>query len=202
MKGVLAVLAVLIAAGAYYFFYYPPTLLKRATQDALQQFADSVATKDRAKISDTLTRFLTAEAKVRLEIHILSITQPNLPPMVQDFPSKESFIQFIDNTLYPLSDYSYSAKLRQFTLAEDRQSAAVKFTSKEWGDGINYFGGASVQMRFSSDTDCEGKVIFAGEVAQLDQVVCKMEFRSVPKPGEANKFRDMDAIQDLLKQQR
>lgn len=190
--------AALILAILYYFFYYPPVVMKRQAAHALESFADVVETKDRAKISQALQDLLTDDAKIRLEVHFFSITQANNPPVVQDF-DKESFVSFIDNTLYPLTDFAYYPDLKKFSLAEDRQSAGVTFSSREWADGANYYGGVSVNMRFSSDTVCEGTAAFAAESVKLRDAVCRMQFRAVPKPQDIEKMQNnADAMREYL----
>jgi hypothetical protein len=194
----IVVVALITLAGVYYFFFHPPVVMKRQTNAALETFEQSVDTKDRAQIVKTLSELLTDDAAVRLEINFFSITQQNAPATVQDF-NKQQFLGFIDNTLYPLTDYDYDAYLEEFTLVDDKQSAQLMFTSKEWGDGKNYYGGSAVEMRFSSDTACQGVVTFATGKPQLKQVICKMQFRAIPKPGEIGKMQgNMDIMKDYL----
>lgn len=197
MIRVLVFFAALVAGASYYFLYHPPVVMKRATDKALMQFSEAVATKDRAKVGESLQALLTDDATIHLEVNFFSITGNPPPPMVQDF-DKASFIRFIDNTLYPLTDYMYSPNLKKFALAGDKQSAAVTFTSKEWADGSNYYGGIAVNMRFSSDTTCEGKAVFSGKQARLQQATCSMQFRAVPKPQDLEKLQNMEGMRDYL----
>ena len=199
IKALLAAL-VIIAGGVYYFFFHPPVVMKRATSAALDRFGEAVATKDRAKISDTLKNLLTPDAKINLEVNFFAIGNQKRP-LTQDF-TKDTFISFVDNTLYPLTDYNYEARLTKFSLADDRKTAQVSFTSKEWADGAQMFGGAAVNMRFSSETQCEGSVTFTEMKPQLSGAICKMQFRSVPKPGEAARLNNMEGLREMLIQQR
>jgi len=200
MIKVLSAIGVMALGIAYYLIFYPPVVMKRAARSALQQFSDSVESKDRSKISASLQNVLSDDATVKLEVNFFSLTG-NVPPMVQDF-NKQTFIAFIDNTLYPLTDYAYYPELTSFKLNDDRQSAQVTFKSKEWADGANYYGGTAVNMRFSSDTACEGKAVFAGNIARLSQVTCKMQFRAVPKPQEIEKLQNMESMRDFIGKQR
>ncbi len=195
----LGIVALLLAGGLYYQFVYPPSVLERSAEEALQAFADAVATKDRAKISEAFSALLTDDAKIHLEVSFFAVIETNAnKPMVQDF-DKAGFIQFIDNTLYPLSDYGYTPLLEEFTLAPDHQTAAVKFSSREWGDGASMFGGVSVDMRYSSDTKCDGQVVFVNEQPRLSNASCALTLRTVPKPGQYQKLQgSTDAMQQYL----
>lgn len=199
IKSLIAVL-VAIAAGSYYFFYYPPVVLKRATGDALEQFSASVATKDRAQVAEALRALLSEDAAIRLEVNFFTLPGQGRPALTERF-DKRTFIAFIDNTLYPLADYEYMSHLEEFVLADDKQSAQVVFSSKEWADGNSYYGGAAIMTRFSSQTRCEGEVTFAADAPQLTQADCVMQFRSVPKPGEAQRLNNMKDLKERLFQQ-
>ncbi len=196
---ILLLVVVFIGAGLYYSFAYPPNVLKKRTDAALQSFAESVATKDRAKISESLKTLLTDDAKIQLNISFFSFIQANAnKPITQDF-NKDTFISFIDNVLYPLIDYSYTPTLENFTLSEDEQTASVTFTSKQWADGAALFGGVAVDTRTSADATCEGQVRFAGDKAQLAQAVCAMTLRTAPKPGQEHKIQSStEAMREYL----
>ncbi|MFO0388591.1 MAG: hypothetical protein ACK502_02580 [Alphaproteobacteria bacterium] len=197
LTGLLAL--TLIASGLYYSFVYPPNVLKKRTDAALESFAESVATKDRAKISESLKVLLTDDAKIQLNVSFFAIIQANAnKPIAQDF-TKDTFITFIDNVLYPLTDYSYTPTLETFTLADDEQTAAVTFTSKQWADGAALFGGVSVDTRTSADANCEGYVRFTDDTAQLVQATCALSLRTVPKPGQELKLQNStDAMREYL----
>ena len=198
-KWLLLFVALLIAAVSYYEFFYPPRVLRRAAEDALKQFAGAVASQDRAEVGKALEKFLADDARVTLEVNFFSATR-QVPAMTQDF-TKPSFITFIDNTLFPLTDYAYEPEIRDFSLSPDGKMAAVVFTSREWADGNNYYGGLSIATRFSSETTCKGEVGVAPEGILLQRVDCSMQLRSVPKPGEYQKLRQSpEALQDLIKQ--
>lgn len=200
MKIFFAILAVALAAFGYFQFFYPPTVLKRATASQLQQFSDAVATQDRTKVTEVLGTMLTDDAKIRLEVTFLHIIQQNNTVWAQDF-DKVSFTAFIDNLLYTTHDYNYIPRLANFALSEDRSQAAVTFTSKEWADGNAYYGGIAVDSRFSSETECEGQVRFENQMPRLSQATCKIGFRSVPKPGAADKLKNSESLRDLLLKQ-
>ena len=73
-------------------------------------------------------------------------------------------------------------------------------TSKAWADGTSMYGGVSVAMRYSSDTSCDGAVRFSPQ-PEFTQLTCRMQFRSVPKPGEIDKMHNLDSLKDFLQQQ-
>lgn len=188
----LTLLIVLCGAMAGYYFS-DGQAKKRIVRASLQEFSDAVATKDHAKVSAALTKLLTDDAKIRLEVHFFSIG--NARPMMEQNFDKAQFITFIDNTLYPLTDYSYTPQLTSLDV-----DGKVAFTSVEWADGANMMGGVSVDMRFSSDTVCTGSVLL-NDTARLRDATCQLQFRQVPKPGQTAKFQSKEGLMDLLGKQ-
>lgn len=196
MKPLIGALVIIIAMmfGMYsYYNSYPPQANKKLLQASLDKFAAAVATKDRPQVSAALGELLTEDATVHLEVYMFSIRTNQAPPFVQSFDKKQ-FIQFIDNTLYSLTDYSYTPLLKKY----DYDTGAIAFESKEWADGANMMGGIAVNMRYSSDTTCEGTAVFENEVAKLSSANCKMQFRQVPKPGQLDKLQSVESLKDLL----
>lgn len=189
---VLLVLLVVIAGGMAGYYTSEGQVKKRQVNASLAQFANAVATKDRKAVSAVLTRLLTDDAKVHLTVNFFSIG--NGRPAMEEHFDKAQFITFIDNILYTLTDYSYTPHLQTL----DKESGAVSFTSGEWADGVNMMGGVSVDMRYSSDTQCEGRVIFEQSIARLTQVSCQMQFRQLPKPGQQQKFLNTQGMLGLL----
>lgn len=204
MKHIAAAIAVLtlIGGGVYYHYFYPPRVLERATEKALADFTEAVRTHDRANIAAYLNDFMADDASITLSVSHFSLTNPNAAAHRQDF-DKPQFIAFIDNILYTMDHYDfYDAFLGTFTPAPDRTSAAVAFSGKAWGDGKSTYGGADVSMRFWFQPACEGAVRFNQRAPQLTQATCRFIFQQVPKPGQEDKFRDLEAIQQLLKENR
>jgi len=195
-----AVISGLIAAAfGYYYFLYPPSILKHSTQKALEDFSLSVATKDRAKIGVVLGTFLTPAAQIHLEVGFFSLAQLNVgKALVQEF-DRPAFITFIDNTLYSLQDWGFETQLDSFNLSRDRKTAELTFTSQEWADGLSYYAGTSVNMRFSADTLCDGTVVFEGTKPTLDKANCRMQLRSIPKPGQEQKLQSPEVLKELLR---
>lgn len=181
---IVAVIATLVLAGSiYYLFFYPPEVLQRHTQGALDHYSDAVATKDRANIGAALKALLADDAKVRFSVSMVS-GGGAARPEAEDF-SKADFITFVDNILYSLSDYAYSAppRLDAFTISADRKTATVVFSSKERAEGPDWVASTKLNMQFSSDTLCHGEVRFAPE-PQLENADCAMQLRMAPKPGQ------------------
>ncbi len=195
----LGIAFVLLVLGCgYYKFMYTPHILREATQKALDDFSAAVATKDRAKVGASLSAHLMEGAKIHLEVTFFSLTQNQQKPVVEDF-TKAEFLTFIDNVLYPLDDYEYTPELGDFSLNSERNAAGVTFTSSEWADGKSHYAGVAVGMRFSSNSECEGHVLFANKIPSIDTVSCKLELRAVPKPEEAYKIQsNPEAMQQLL----
>ncbi len=189
IASLLMLLAMLIGAMGY---YYVSQGKKRAVQASLMQFANAVTTKDRAKVSAALAELLTDDAKIHLTVHFFSIG--NTRPAMDEHFDKAKFITFIDNILYSLTDYSYTPSLQTL----DDTTGAVTFTSAEWADGANMMGGVSVNMRYSSNSECTGVVVFENETTRLKQADCKLQFRQVPKPGQESKFLNKNGLLDLL----
>ena len=187
MKAAFIAFAALIVAVIYYQFFYPPNVMKRQVEASLAAFSAAVESQDRAKISVTLQDMLTESAHVHLEVTMVSLTQEMGKPAVQDF-GKAEFIPFIDNVLFPMTDYHYEAELESFALGTDKKSANVSFTSKQYGDGTSYYAGTAVAMRESAEAECTGQVVFERKQALLNDVNCALNLRLVPKPGEAGKL--------------
>ncbi|MGE0753886.1 MAG: hypothetical protein AB7L92_01855 [Alphaproteobacteria bacterium] len=198
MKILLPIL-LLIAGGVFYYLsYYPPVVLKGRTEGALQTFANSVELKDRDAVGAALDQLMTDDVQVKLDVHFFSITSSGNSGIVQDF-DKGEFILFVDNVLYPLSDYGFMPQLETFVLTEDRQSAQITFTAKAWADGASLFGGVSVETRTSTDVSCQGTVRFTQTTTQLGKADCSLTLRTVPKPGQAEKIQNnADAMRDFL----
>ena len=188
--GALLILLTLLVGGMAGYYFSSSQVQKRAVQASLIQFSEAVATKDRAKVSAALTQLLTDDAKIRLEVHFFSIVNAR-PAMEQDF-DKAQFIAFIDDILYSLTDYSTTPQLTSL-----EEGGKLAFTSVEWADGANMMGGVSVNMRYSSNTNCEGMAIFENKTARLKQAACKLQFRQVPKPGQEGKFLSKEGLQSL-----
>lgn len=199
----LAVVALLVLAGSYYYFLYPPKIIQRKAEAALMHFSSVVATKDRAKIGETLGQFLTDDAQIHLDVGFFSLstieeTGSGGRQTGQDF-DKASFLGFVDNILYTLTDYSYEPEIQSFILSLDRTTASMTFTSKEWADGMSYYGGTAVEVRFSSHTTCSSDVSFATPTPVLTKLNCRMQLRMVPKPSEMSKLRgNPEALKQLL----
>ena len=206
MKALIVLLLIVFAfmgGGYYYQNYYPPSVLKREAKKSLNEFAASVATKDRAQISAALQKLLTDDAKIHLEVSFFAGITNETPPSKQDF-DKKSFIAFIDNILYSLTDYSYQPTLTRIDASRRKEGVApVEFTSNDWADGKNFFAGVGVDMRFTTNVECKGNTRFDPAIMhiQLSSANCAVHLRSIPKPGQATKFNNMETIQDMLMKQ-
>jgi len=200
VKSVIAFIAalLLLAAGGYYYCFYPPALLARATQRALDELSQSVATKDRVHIGEAFQALLTDRAHIRLEVSFFTPLQQGGKPVIQEF-DKPAFMAFIDNILYSLQDYSTRNTLQEFSLSTDKQTAHVVFTLHSWGDGLSYYGGISVNVRFNAETVCDGDVAFEGKRALLGGATCKIEIATTPKPGEESKLHNPETIRELFR---
>lgn len=197
--GLLIGLVLAIAGGSYYFFFHPPVVMKRAAEKSLAEFAEAVESQDRAKVGEALNRLLTDDAKIRLEVSFLTFPRTDRPALIQDFPDKAAFLKFMDNVLYTLTDIHYQPVLERFELAQDKQSAQVKFTSKQWADGDSMVGGTSVGMRYSGEASCEGAAVFAP--ARLHSVTCKFALLSVPRQDQMQRLRSSDAVREMLQRE-
>lgn len=187
-KGIIALAVILIISAAVYGLY-PPLVKKRQVEAALQEFAAAVATKDRTQVNQSLATLLSDAAKIHLEVQRFLVTQPDISKSaLQDF-DKPAFILFVDNVLFTMTDYDYAAELADFTLDADKKSASVRFISHEWADGPEHYAGVAVNMRFSSDTECSGRVVLQRKSTQIEELSCVQHLRIVPKPEEAFKMQ-------------
>jgi hypothetical protein len=193
MKNLGGIIALVILFGALAAYHFSDGQThKRQLRAALETFKEAVATKDRAQMALALQDFIAHESKITLKVNFFAITGGS-PAITQEM-DKPQFIAFIDNTLFPLSDYSYNPTLTSF----DEETGEVIFTSAEWGDGKDMMGGVGIEMRYSSNTECKGKAIFENDKAQLAGATCEVQFRKVPKPGQADKI-SQQGLQDLLR---
>lgn len=194
-----ALIAAVAALGvAYYFFFYPPVVLERKTTKALESFNRILTPMPREQIKAQLQDVLADQAVITLDVSLFRIGQADEKLAMQEF-TKPQFIAFIDNTLYAMQEYGHEAHLTRFELQADRSVAAIALTSKDWADGTSYYGGQSVKMRFSAEPACEGEVTITGGKPQLAKLSCAVSLRSLPKPGEAGKMQNMEAIKQLLR---
>lgn len=199
MKIVIPILLIIAAGLFYYFSYYPPVVLENRTKEALQTFATNVKSKDRVAIGHALQQLLTEDAKIKLDVSFFSLGLSGKNPVVSQEFGKEQFITFIDNIIYPLTDYDFSSELETFVLADNKQSAEVTFTAQIWADGASMYGGISVDMRYSSDVKCEGKVNFTAQSTQLKTARCGLTLHTVPKPGQESKIQSSpDVMREFL----
>jgi len=186
-------------AGSYYFFLYPPKILERKTAETLTHFATDIESQDRAKISESLQTLLTDSAQIHLEVRFFSITQlDGGKPVLQDF-DKASFITFIDNLLFTLTDYHYEPALESFTASSDRKTATASFSARKWADGKSTYGGSSIAMRFSADTTCDAQLVFTEPSPRFEKLDCKVFLRSLPKPDELQKMKNPEALGQYLR---
>jgi hypothetical protein len=203
MGKLIALLVVLLSAifsAVYYFEFYPPNIMRASAKNSLEDFNASVASKDRAKISANLDELLADDASIHLEINFLTLTAQNRP-IIQDF-NKQNFINFVDNTLYSLTDYNYIAELTDFRPSADRKTAETITSANNWADGAALYGGLGVNMRYSGNTNCKSSLLFSdilSDAPKITQMSCELNLRSIPKSGEASKFQNMNSLQDLLK---
>jgi hypothetical protein len=184
-----AVLILVIAASvAYYQFLYPPTLFKHKVQHALDDFSTTVSTKDQSKIKQALNLLLSDSSKVQLEVSFYNLSQPTGSPLLaQDF-DKLSFLTFVDNIVYSLDAYGMTPHIQICDLDKEHKTAKIMFTSSEWAEGKSYYGGISMNTRFSTETTCTSDVTFNSTFVIVDSLTCKMKLLSLPKDGEEKKM--------------
>jgi|GEM_PF-2362392 len=201
MRGPLIALGMALAfmlGGYYYEFIYPPNKLKRATQVVLDEFGAAVATQDREKIGAFLTHWLEEDAMVKLKIEFFTMTHTQQgADIVQEF-DKEEFVHFIDNTLYSLESYSFDASVGEFELADDGQTAKLKFAGNPHASGQSYYGGIGIGMQFAINMKCDAGVIIREEKPFARDVDCHLEFRSSPKPSERDKLKDPELYRQFM----
>lgn len=187
ISGLLIVL--LLMSGMFYLYFNEAQTKKRAAQASLDRLSEAVESQDTKQVRAALETLLSDDATIRLEIYFFSIGN-NRPMKEQDF-TKAEFIHFIDTIIYSLDSYSYTAWMKEV----DASTNHVTFSSLEWADGTNMMGGISTDMRYGSDTLCEGIADFDTEPARLKHVTCKLKFQQVPKAENATDL--MEQIKHL-----
>jgi hypothetical protein len=184
----------IIVSVAYYFFS-PSLILKRAAEASMAKFAAAVASHDPKQVSATLSDLLADDANIHLSVNFLAIVPR--PAMEQKF-DKQGFIQFIDLTIYPLTEYQFEPRSFSVTGGEG-DVHEVEFSSKSWADGANMMGGVSLSMRFSTDADCKGTIKSEhNKNVKLQSADCTLKLLQVPKPGEVLKIKNPEGLNDLL----
>lgn len=148
MKWIALLLALAIASAGGYFLFFAPSAAERQLQSVLDDMQRSVATKDRAKIAEALEALLADDAKITLVISFPSFGNGASKSVVQPF-DKTGFIQFIDNILYSMNDYGFTAK------THGSKARAMLVKGEAWSDGLSYNGGIGIPMRFTTDDQCE-----------------------------------------------
>ncbi|NBX03595.1 MAG: hypothetical protein EBR02_06000 [Alphaproteobacteria bacterium] len=200
-KLLLLIPIVFVGVLGYYHYFYPPVVLERAVSGAFKELQKTVETKDRAKISAALNAFFADDVKPHLDVSFFSITQQEgVRPITQDFEDKASFITFVDNVIYPLDDYQlYGVEMSRMVLADDNRSAQISFSPKIWGDGMSYYAGTGVNMRYSADGECSAQVSFGEQnKVTMNTVSCKLLLRTVPRPDQTAKMRDPAVLNEFL----
>lgn len=203
MNRVYAISASLISIGVvsltYFIFFSTSARLKSEVKQSLQQFSDAVETRDRAKVKAVITDVIDDKARIKLKFDIISITQ-QMPPPALDL-GKAEFIAFIDSAMTDMTEYTFEYRMGGFTLADDRKSANLTFTSKEWGDGPTTYGASTIISRLSANSECSAKALFQTAKPKLSELNCTINYRSMPRAQELNKVKDelKQQIQDINK---
>jgi hypothetical protein len=197
MKYLIAPLIILAVAMGYYFGY-PPLVKQRNAQVLLNQFSEALSSNHRDKINQFLQQHVSDDAVVHLDVAFVALTSQNASKaLAQDF-DKASFITFIDNIFYTITDTQFQSDITRFILKNESTMADVEFAGRGFADGNSYFGGISVMMRFSTETTCKAEIRLDQIPLQLTKLSCVAPIRSVPKPQEASKLQNTDALKEYL----
>lgn len=171
-------LAIFFTGGVFYYAS-DAQLKNRVMRQELQRLEQAVASKNLAATSAAISDLLAEEATIKLQI--ITAETGGKPMIEQDF-TKASFLSFIGNTLYSLSDYHYTASLASV----NPETNVVQFTSAESGEGIEKTHGMAITMRYHSTTGCTGRAVFTSNHAKLTELTCKIHFSEAPKITEAH----------------
>jgi hypothetical protein len=199
---ILIVIALGITLGGIYFaFFNPATIMRHAAEAEAQKLNEAFATKDRAKISAALNTLLTDDAHIKLTVEFVSLTQQGQKPMAQDF-DKASFITFMDNIIYSLSDYAFGMKVENFALGADKNTAAASLPSWQWGDSTSnsFYAGITTNVRYLGATSCDGTLRFENKIPRLSGATCTLELHVTPRSGEGDALSSPEQLRDMLKQ--
>lgn len=170
--GILIVVLLVAVAGGYYYTLYPPLLKQRQVEHALKDFGTTIATKDREKIDTGIKQLLSDSVQIHLEVGFVALNPQHSSNVDSEDFDRDGFISFVDNVLYSLSDYSFSADIQDFKLSADRKTADVTFVAKAWGEGMSYYAGVGSNMRFNSLTTCKSQVEFEDAAALGSKARC------------------------------
>lgn len=198
MRRILLILLVVIMMPLVYLrFFYPPNVLERETKNAIAQFSIGVMSQDRAVVQESLQNLLSDDAKVQLEVSVLQVlNEQGGPVTTQDF-DKTSFVTFVDNILYTLTDYNYESWVDRFKLSEDYKTAQFDYSSQAAASGGAYYAGTKIPMRFTADISCGGQVSYDTGNPQITSMHCSVKFRSLPQTSATGKSRPREKVQML-----
>lgn len=162
-----------------YWWYTPQQIAKRQVRALFEEFTQTVNTNDRAKIGAFLKQYLADDALIQLDIgmSVLGVAAGDGVISSQRF-TKETFIPFIDNTLYTLETYDFEIYLRRLLLDKDGRA---QIEAKVWADahGLNHLMGKRIATRWVLKSECEGGA-FIAQSPRLHTMYCIINLNQEP----------------------
>lgn len=196
MRALMRLILLLVVGGGGYYYYamHPPTRMERAVDAALTGFNEVVATKDAKNITQFLQDYLRADASITLEIRWAAYGVATQQPTITQTFTRDDFIRFLELTIYPLSDYTLTSELAQFTMTEALVSANVTTRHDGSATGKSYALGQGVHSRYVLNAECTGEAMYelANDTlkATLQQANCavRLSIAAAANPQEIQGF--------------
>lgn len=184
-----AVLSVLLFLLGMYIIMDPGQQKKRALEQGIAAFNHSIQPGKREDVPAALEKFLSPEARIRLSVSLDTFGLTPAEPLYQEEFNRESFIHFIDTTLYSLEAYEYQLSARKIALAEDSENAHIATEGNGGASGSMHYHGNVTFMRYRVRTDCTLQAEFGPREEnyppRIREADCTVALRSAPvaKPG-------------------
>ncbi len=153
----LGLLSTVFAVAFTYWWLSPEQVASRQVKALFAEFSGTVASNDREAIGKFLNQRIASDAKIQLDVSlsVLGISASDGLFAKQQF-TKESFITFIDNTLFPLESYALELSLKELLLKNNRL-ASINAEGRANASGLNYLMGKRVATRWVLKSDCSGE---------------------------------------------
>lgn len=192
-------LVLIVGAGAGVFWWFSPEqVAKRQVRGLFQQFSETVNTNDRAAVGSFLQQYLADDAVIQLDVSmsVLGVAAGDNMLSKQPF-SKETFIPFIDNTLFALDSYTFNIALDTLVLASDGGAADMKAHARSDAAGLNHLMGKRIATKWVLKSDCDGAATL-GNAPKLKTMHCVVRLNQATDLQDKNLHEIVEEHQKSL----
>jgi hypothetical protein len=166
-------------ACAAFVWFTPTQVAKRQVRAIFQDFSQTVDRNDRKAVRIFLEKNLAEDAAIQLDVSlsVLGVATADGILSKQKF-TKETFIQFIDNTLFSLESYAFNMSLKDLMLQSDG-TADIKAVARANASGLDHLRGRRIATRWVLKTKCDGSATL-GKSPQLNMMHCTIDLNREP----------------------